>query len=64
MTTTGINVRRASVDEIKEAVRKRIPLMGIRCFGTHGWPDLDELVAIAIILLLGGVIFHEVVGMS
>lgn len=52
MTRTEVrplDVTRATVAEIKQAIADKVPLIGISCFGTHDRPDIDELAGIAII---------------
>lgn len=44
-----LNVKRASIARLKQAIADGTPLTGIICFGTHDRPDIDELGGIALI---------------
>lgn len=55
----GIDVTRASVTEVKQAIAEGIPILGITHVTTHEWPRLDELASLTLITLYGEKAFPE-----
>lgn len=46
-----LDVTRATVAEIKRAIKEKIPLIGIYWFGTHYKPDVDEVAGVTLLLV-------------